>query len=356
MKNEIRAAAGKMILAGFAGKSLPSDVAKTLRDDELLGVILFRRNLGSIEEIIALNEEIHATRPDSTPVVAVDQEGGRVQRIKSPFPHWPPMLEIAAKQDADLMAKVGEAMGDEIASLGFNLNFAPCVDIHTNEANPIIGDRAFGRTPEDVARYAGAYSAGMIISNVAPCLKHFPGHGDTQTDSHLELPVLTSSLEELRQRELVPFQKLLKAQIPMVMTAHILFPELDPELPATLSPRIIADLLRVEMGFDGVVISDDLNMKALADHWSIPEMVKLGVEAGIDIFLICEHTERQLEVFEALVKLGESNPLALTRMLQSAKRVETWHRDWIRPWLRPSETDFKSIVSDSYKLYNTLIS
>lgn len=330
--NELRRAAGRMVLAGFAGTSLPEDVARTLRDDELLGVILFRRNLGDIDEIAALNREIHATRPAFTPLIAIDQEGGLVQRIKAPFPHWPPMMDVAQTQDADYVAKVGEAIGDELASLGFNLNFAPCTDIHTNDANPIIGRRAFGTTPEDVTRYAGAFAAGMIISGVTPCLKHFPGHGDTHTDSHLELPVLHTPLDVLRARELRPFRELLRAQIPMVMTAHILFPELDDTLPATLSPRIISELLRVEMGFDGVVISDDLNMKALADHYDIPTMVDLGLRAGIDIFLICEHTERQLEVYENLVKQGEKDSLQRARILQAAKRVEAMHRDWIRPW------------------------
>lgn len=332
--NDLRRAAGKMILAGFEGKSLPYEVARTLRDEELLGVVLFRRNLGEVEEIAELNASIHATRPHHTPVIAVDQEGGRVQRIKAPFPHWPPMLAVAAQEDADYVAQVGEAIGDELAALGFNLNFAPCVDIHTNDENPIIGDRAFGRDPESAARYAGAFAAGMIISGVSPCVKHFPGHGDTLTDSHLELPRLPLSLDELRRRELKPFRQLLGSGIPMVMTAHILFPELDEHLPATLSPKIIAELLRVEIGFDGVVISDDLNMKALADHWSIAEMVDLGLRAGIDLFLICEHTERQLELYEALVKLGESSALHRARMMQAAQRVERWHRDWIRPWVR----------------------
>ena len=260
--------------------------------------------------------------------------GGRVQRVRAPFPHWPPMLDVAELEDADHVARVGEAIGDELAALGFNLNFAPCVDIHTNDANPIIGDRAFGRDAQSVARYAGAFAAGMIISGVTPCIKHFPGHGDTQTDSHLELPVLRDSLEALRARELRPFRELLRAQIPMVMTAHILFPELDDKLPATLSPRTISGLLRMELGFDGVVISDDLNMKALADHYSIPEMVEAGLVAGIDIFLICEHTDRQLQIYETLVRLGERDSLHRTRIRQAAQRVEKLERDWIRPWTR----------------------
>lgn len=331
---ELRKDAGQMIIAGIAGKTLPDTVARSLQDDELAGLILFRRNLGDIEEIAELTGEIHRAA-HSVPFVAIDQEGGAVQRIKAPLTVWPPMLEVAACGDADLVARVGEALADEIAWLGFNLNFAPVADIHTRASNPIIGDRAFGRTPEAVSRYAGAFAAGMTIAGVMPCAKHFPGHGDTVVDSHLELPVMETSLETMLGRELAPFRALVRAKIPMIMSAHILFPALDAKLPATLSPALIAELLRAKLGFDGLVVSDDLNMRALADHYTLEEMITLGLRAGIDIFLVCEHEERRTEAFEALVRLGESSSLDRQRIAQAAKRVRT-HRDaWLRPW-RPT--------------------
>lgn len=332
---ELRKDAGQMIIAGIAGKELPTDVEQALQAEELAGIILFRRNLGTIEEIAQLNASIHQAAP-YVPFVAIDQEGGAVQRIKAPLTVWPPMLELAACEDANLVAKVGEALADELAWLGFNLNFAPIADIHTNEANPIIGDRAFGRNARDVSRYAGAFAAGMTIAGVMPCAKHFPGHGDTRSDSHLELPVMETPRQTMESRELAPFEALIRAHIPMVMTAHILFPELDPTYPATLSPTIISELLRIRLGFDGIVVSDDLNMRALADHYRMEEMVELGLRAGIDIFLVCEHEDRRVAAFEALVKLGEKNSLDRERIAQAARRVRQQREAWLRPW-KPTE-------------------
>lgn len=333
--SELRKDAGQLLIAGIADKTLPTSVAQSLQHEELAGVILFRRNLGSMEEIAALTGAIHAASP-SVPFVAIDQEGGLVQRIKAPLTVWPPMLEVAASNDANLVALAGEALADEIAWLGFNLNFAPIADIHTNESNPIIGNRAFGRSATDVARYAGAFCAGMTIAGVMPCAKHFPGHGDTATDSHLELPVMQTDLRTLQSRELAPFAAMVRAHVPMIMTAHILFPELDPIYPATLSPHIISELLRIRLGFDGIVISDDLNMKALADHYTMDEMVRLGLEAGIDIFLVCEHEERRVAAFEALVHQGESNSLQRERIALAARRVRKQREAWLRPW-QPSQ-------------------
>lgn len=330
---ELRKDAGQLIIAGIADKTLPQSVAQSLQQGELAGIILFRRNLGTVEEIAALTGAIHEASPE-TPFVAIDQEGGAVQRIKDPLTVWPPMQQVADCGDADLVAKVGEALADEIAWLGFNLNFAPVADIHTNPTNPIIGDRAFGRTPEAVSRYAGAFAAGMTIAGVMPCAKHFPGHGDTASDSHLELPVMHTDLSTIEQRELAPFAALVRAQVPMIMTAHILFPALDPTYPATLSPRILSELLRLRLGFDGVVVSDDLNMKALADHYSMDEMIQLGLRAGVDIFLVCEHEDRRVAAFEALVKLGEGNSLDRERIRLAATRVREHRRDWLRPWQR----------------------
>lgn len=328
---ELRKDAGQLLIAGIADKTLPESVARSLRQEELAGIILFRRNLGTIEEIAALTRAIHEAAPE-VPFVAIDQEGGAVQRIKEPLTVWPPMRQVAQCEDANLVAKVGEALADEIAWLGFNLNFAPIADIHTNPANPIIGDRAFGTTPQSVARYAGAFAAGMTIAGVMPCAKHFPGHGDTSTDSHLELPVMDTDLATIEARELAPFAAMVRAKVPMIMTAHILFPALDPTHPATLSPRILSELLRLRLGFDGIVISDDLNMKALADHYSMEEMVRLGLRAGIDIFLVCEHEERRVAAYEALIKLGEGNSLDRERIGLAAQRVRAQRQDWLRSW------------------------
>lgn len=330
---ELQQDVGQMIIAGIEGTTLAPSVAKSLQDEQLAGVVLFRRNLGSIEEIAALTQSIHDAAPQ-TPFVAIDQEGGAVQRIKEPLTVWPPMQKIAACEDANFVASVAEALSDEIAWLGFNLNFAPVVDIHTNPDNPIIGDRAFGTTPKAVSRYAGAFLGGMAIAGMMPCAKHFPGHGDTDSDSHLELPVLRSDPETLTERELAPYVAMIQAKIPMIMTAHILFPSIDPDHPATLSSPILNDLLRIKLGYDGIVITDDLNMKALADHYTIEEIAERGLESGIDIFLICQHEERRLALFDALMKLGEESSIHRQRIRLAAARVRKGRNAWLRPWKR----------------------
>lgn len=330
---ELQQDVGQMIIAGFEGTTLEPSLAQSLQNEALAGVVLFARNLGSIEEIAELTQSIHDAAPH-TPFVAIDQEGGAVQRIKAPLTVWPPMQKIAASEDANFVAKVGEALSDEIAWLGFNLNFAPVVDIHTNPDNPIIGDRAFGTTAQHVSRYAGAFLGGMAIAGVMPCAKHFPGHGDTDSDSHLELPVLHSHPDTLMQRELAPFKAMIQAKIPMIMTAHILFPSIDPDHPATLSSPILNDLLRIKMGYDGIVISDDLNMSALADHYSIEEIAERGLRAGVDIFLICQHEERRLALYDALIKLGERSSLHRQRIGLAAQRVRKGRSSWLRPWKR----------------------
>ncbi len=322
---------GQMVLAGFEGTTLPDTVQQALQRQEVSGLILFKRNLTSIEQIGALTQAIHNAAPEPV-FVGIDQEGGRVQRIKDPLTVWPPMRKIGDMEDAHFVSKVGEALSDEIAWLGFNLNFAPVVDIHTNADNTVIGDRAFATTPKLVSRYAGAFLGGMAISGVMPCAKHFPGHGDTSTDSHLELPVLDLPIATLQERELKPFEAMIQAKVPMIMTAHILFPALDDTYPATLSPKILSELLRLKLGYNGIVVTDDLNMKALADHHSIQEIAERGLEAGVDLFLICQHEDRRVALYEALLHLGERNSMHRSRIAQAAARIRAGKKAWLRPY------------------------
>lgn len=336
MNHEYNMLAGELLIAGFEGYSLPHTLRQDLESGALGGVIAFSRNLPDIETTVALTREIHRCNTPRPLFVAIDQEGGPVQRIKAPLPHWPPMGAIGALGDADLVARVGEAMGDELAELGFNLNFAPCADVHSNPDNPIIGPRAFHTDPLLAARYAGAYAAGLTIAGVIPCAKHFPGHGDTSQDSHLELPVIEQDLDALRRRELIPFRALIEARIPMIMTAHILFPALDNEHPATFSERIIGEVLRLELGFNGVVITDDLNMAAAADRYEMREMIERGLRAGVDIFLVCQHEERRLAAFEALRTLAEQDSRLRARMESAAQRVRKLRQNWLRTPMQPS--------------------
>jgi len=330
---ELQQDVGQMIIAGFDGTTLPQSLTQSLQNETLGGIVCFRRNLEEIEQIAALTQSIYDASP-TLPFVAIDQEGGLVQRIKAPLTVWPPMQRVAETEDANFVAKVGEALNDEIAWLGFNLNFAPVVDIHTEPTNPVIGNRSFGTTPKQVSRYAGAFLGGMAIAGMMPCAKHFPGHGDTAVDTHLELPVLRTDLETLNARELEPFRAMIQAKVPMIMTSHILFPALDPTHPATLSSPILNDLLRIRLGYDGIVITDDLNMRAIADHYAVEEIAARGLEAGVDIFLMCQHEERRVALTEALIALGESSSLHRQRIRLAAQRVRNGKKSWLRPWKR----------------------
>ena len=191
-------------------------------------------------------------------MVAIDHEGGRVLRLGEPFTQFPPAAVVGRTRNPDLAYRVGHAMGVELASVGIDLSFAPVLDVHSNPANPVIGDRAFGSDPALVSEMGIALMRGLHDGGVLSCGKHFPGHGDTEKDSHLELPVVRRSRAELEQTELVPFRAAIAAGVPMLMSAHVLYPALDPEHPATLSRAILTDLLRGELHFDGVVASDDL--------------------------------------------------------------------------------------------------
>ena len=336
MSKEVQAAAGQALMAGFHGvENPPETIANALREGRLGGVILFSRNIRPGEEglltLAALNEKIDRERTSGGPgpLIAVDQEGGRVRRVQDCVTPIPPMARVGATGDRELATKVGEVIANELTTLGFNLNFAPVLDIWSNPANQVIGDRAFGTCPEVVSTMAGAITVGHYLAGVVPCGKHFPGHGDTIADSHLELPILEHTIEALEKRELIPFRRAIQAGIPMLMTAHILMPDIDPEHPVTLSKRGLQGLLREELGFGGVVITDDLEMKAVADRYEVEEMIELGLAAGVDIFLICHTEDKWLRAYDHLVKLAEADGTLRRRLLQAADRVRSLKKRFI---------------------------
>lgn len=307
-------------IAGFEGKTAPDWLLRDISEGRLGGVILFARNLGAPEEVGALIAEIAQATPPGPPlIVSVDQEGGRVQRLKAPLTVWPPMLRLAKHEDLALTEAVGRALGEELRLLGFNVDWAPICDVHTNPANPIIGDRAFGETPEQAARQAVAFLRGLESAGMRGCAKHFPGHGDTTQDSHLELPRLAHPIERLRAVELPPFRAAMAAGVGLVMTAHVVMEALDAR-PATMAPAAMDALLRGELGFRGVVVSDDLDMQAVAAHYTVDEVVRGALAAGVDAFLVCRDPARREQAGDALVRaaadaaLGSRVEASLARM------------------------------------------
>jgi len=291
---------GQLLFVGFDGTEVPPPLCQRIAEGRVGGVVLFARNIDSPEQVFRLCRDLHAAAPEEVPLlIAIDQEGGRVQRLRDPFTVWPPMRRVGSVGDLESTAAVGEALATELIDYGIGLDFAPVVDVDTNPKNPVIGDRSFARGPERVSEHARAFIRGMQGRGVAACAKHFPGHGDTRSDSHFELPRLEHDLDRLRAVELPPFAAAVAQEVASVMTAHVLFPRLDRKRPATLSPPII-NLLREELGYDGLVFSDDLEMRAVADHYSVEQRTLGSLEAGVDSLLVCSDWSLAGEVLRLL--------------------------------------------------------
>lgn len=311
---------GRVVFAGIPDKTLDSETRRILEDLHIGGVVLFRRNVGTPAEIAALTAALHAL--PSQPLVAIDHEGGRVARLGDPFTRFPPPATLGATHDADLAYRVGRAMAAELASVGIDMNFAPVLDVDSNPANPVIGDRAFGSDPALVGAMGTAMMRGLRDGGVIPCGKHFPGHGDTETDSHEELPVVRRTRAELERTELAPFRAAIAAGFPLLMTAHVLYAALDPDHPATLSRRILTDLLRNDLRFGGVVASDDLEMRAITKHREIGEAAVAALNAGADMLLVCQDLRQAVLAHAAIERAVRDGGLAAHVLEAAGDRIE----------------------------------
>jgi len=323
---------GELLWVGFEGTTVPAELRARIAAGLVGGVVLFARNVPArgdqtdVPALVDLIADLHAAAPGDSPLlVSIDQEGGRVQRVKAPGTVWPPMLSFEGFRDpreaVPLAFDVGKAVGAELAVLGIDVDFAPVLDVHTNAANPIIGDRAFATDPARAADRALAFARGLAASGVLACGKHFPGHGDTATDSHLELPRVDHDLARLRAVELAPFAAAARARLPMIMTAHVVFAAVDRDRPATLSLEVIEGVLRGELGYAGVVISDDLDMQAIRSHYGAGEAAVAAIAAGCDVLLLCRDPDAQRDVFDTLVEAAAADEALRGRIAESAARV-----------------------------------
>jgi beta-N-acetylhexosaminidase len=319
----LRREIGQLLIAGFNGVTIPVELRTLAREFGLGGTILFARNIAEPEQVAELCYEASQLSVAVPAWVSVDQEGGRVARLKSPFTEWPPMATLGRAGDLKLAERFARALAAEVRAVGITLDYAPVLDVHTNPKNPVIGDRAIAEQAADVARLGAAIVRALQDEHVAACGKHFPGHGDTSKDSHLELPLVEHPPERLRALEFLPFKAAIEAQVATIMTAHVLVPALDGERPATLSPRIVNDILRAELKYDGVILSDDLEMKALASDYAVPVAAVMAIQAGCDGVLICsgDH-DVQAAALEALVYAVEEERLPLTRVQDAVRRQQ----------------------------------
>ncbi len=316
---------GQRFLAGFHGHEASSEIRSLIRDFGIGHVILFARNVDSPAQVARLCGELQELNrrvdSDIPLLIAVDQEGGRVARLREPWTVWPPLRALGRIGDERLAQEMGAALAAELGACGIRWNMAPVVDVDTNPNNPIINDRSFGEVPEIVGRLGVALSRGLEAGGVASCAKHFPGHGDTDIDSHLELPSVGHSRSRLEDIELRPFRDMIEAGIASIMTAHVLVREWDDGFPATLSPVVIGELLRGQMGYRGVVVSDDLEMRAIAKHWDVGEAAVKAASAGCDVLAVCATAELQVRALEALIHATESGALPKKPFDDSGERI-----------------------------------
>jgi beta-N-acetylhexosaminidase len=342
------------------------EIRALAREFDLGGVTIFNKN-GNIEnpdQVAALAFETKRLGVELPAWVAIDQEGGRVARLRAPFTEWPPMSTLGRSNDEALTRRFARALAEELAIVGVSLDYAPVLDVHTNAANPVIGDRALADRAEVVARLGRAIIEEFQAGGVAACGKHFPGHGDTDIDSHFDLPIVEQPPDSLRAVEFVPFRAAIESEVAFIMTAHVLVTALDEQRPATLSPRIVKEILRDELGYQGVIVSDDLEMKALSRSGTAGEVAVAALNAGCDVVLICSgEVDCQAAVLETLIHAVESGGLAASRVEDALSRHRRAKESFLRPrggkpsvsplaqtWRPPTSAALRAIIgSDSHR-------
>ena len=302
----MRRGAGYLLGVGFDGTRLPDEVAALADRSGLGGVVLFTRNCPSLETVLSLTAQARALDPDL--IVMVDHEGGRVHRLPPPFTRFPPAAAVGRSGDPRLAAAVASAMARELRAAGFDSGLSPVLDCLLDPANTVIGDRAFASAPEAVAALGVAFVEALLPSGLVPVAKHFPGHGLTSVDSHHALPETSATLADLERGELIPFRAVLAAGCPAVLVAHVRYRSLDAENPASLSPEIVSGLLRGRLSFEGLIVSDDLEMAAVAAGWGVAEAARRFLGAGGDLALICRSAAAR---DEAVLKIGRDIELGI---------------------------------------------
>jgi beta-N-acetylhexosaminidase len=336
-KDLLRQKIGQMFLVGLEGEALTSEQRLLIEEYQFAGIILFNNNCCRPAQLVSLCHAIWQSFDTMPPFIAIDQEGGRAHRLPRPFSHFPAAGHIGARNDPELAYRLGQATATELKLAGINLNFAPVLDVQSNRQSPVIGDRAFAAEPERVSEIALAWTKGLRDSGIIPCGKHFPGHGDTDKDSHFELPLVRKSLAEIQATELPPFAAACRNQIEALMTGHVTYPALDANLPATLSEAIITGLLRHQLGFAGVIFSDDLAMRAISDHYSVEEASALAIRAGVDVLLFCHEIDPAVAAFEFLCDEADRDAAVRARIEESYRRVTELKRRYLTSFTAVAE-------------------
>lgn len=315
---------GQLFIVSVPGTTLSKGDRAFLSDCQIGNIILFAANIDSLDQTASLNASIRKTITDNTgvvPFISIDQEGGKVMRVMDAC-LAPPMMAVGSIGDTEITRELGALMGEQLYTLGFNLDFAPDADVNSNPNNPIIGDRSFGEDPETVAAMVSAFTEGLQSEGVLACIKHFPGHGDTSEDSHTSLPCVKTGRDELEKTELVPFRAGIKAGTAMTMVGHILYPALGADkVPASLSSDVIQGVLRDELGFDGLIVTDSLSMGAVTNTWGQTKSCVMAFEAGVDMLLINDSESTMRACYQAVLDAVRSGEISEKRLDDSVRRI-----------------------------------
>ena len=317
----LRQKIGQLFIVGCQSEALASDERLLIEEYQFAGLVLFKHNCCAPAQLVSLCRAIWESFDSLPPFIAIDQEGGRVHRLPAPFSHFPAAARIGARNDPELAYRLGRATAAELTLAGINLNFAPVLDVQSKQQSPIIGDRAFAAEPESVIAMASAWTKGLRDGGVIPCGKHFPGHGDADKDSHFDAPIVAKSFADLQAADLAPFAEACRNQIEALMTAHVVYPALDAKLPATLSEAIVTGLLRHQLGFAGVIFSDDLAMRAISDRYGVEEATSLAIRAGVDVLLFCHGIDQAVVACEFLCAEADRDATVRARIEESYRRV-----------------------------------
>lgn len=319
---------GQLFQVGFLGTEATPEITELIEKYHIGGIIYFRRNIISLEQVTELSNQLQKIAMEKERgiplIISTDQEGGIVTRLTGGT-HLPGNMALGATRDLDLAKQAGQTVARELLATGINMNLAPALDVNNNPANPIIGVRSFGEDPHQVGRLGAAYIQGMQGEGLIACGKHFPGHGDTDTDSHLDLPIIRHDLQRLQEVEFYPFKEAIKVGVDCIMAAHIYFPTIEPQkgVPATLSSAVLTDLLREELGFTGLIITDCMEMDALVKTFGTVEGAVMTIEAGGDMALISHTFEKQKNAIQAVLKAVRSGRISEERLDQSVRRILT---------------------------------
>ena len=314
--------AGQVVICGLKGYEIDSDITSLIQDSKVGGVILFAKNIKDSTQLATITNSIkNLSNPEIPPIIAIDEEGGMVSRMPYDIESMPSAYSIAQTGNTDLCYQSGEIIGKQLNALGLSTGFSPVLDIWSNPDNMIISSRAYGTTPEDVSTYATQAMLGLKSQEVIPVGKHFPGHGDTLDDSHYSLPVITKTKSELESYEFIPFKTAIDNGIPAIMVGHLLCTDIDSTYPASLSKTMVTGILKTELGFNGVVFTDDLTMDAIDNQYSVEDAGVMALNAGCDMLLVCHGYDNATNAINNIISAVKNGTLSESRLNDAVYRI-----------------------------------